>query len=74
MGYCFFWLGGGKLSNLARVCAPAHGVMVIIIGNGHGGPEFKSYMRLSISHNATTLGKSIHPFTLLQLWVNSMAD
>ena len=38
-----------------------HGVMVIIVWNEHGGPEFISWMRLfAFSHSINTLGKSMN--------------
>ena len=62
-------------SNTYNGFSGARGVMVIVVGNGHGGHEFKSWTRLIAFHIATIpLGKVWIQLFSLQLWVNSRAD
>ena len=47
------------------VLGGARGVMIIIIGNGHGDTKFKSWTRLIAFHIGTnTLGKGMNPIIL----------
>ena len=53
----------------------ARGVMVIIVGNGHGKTSSKSWTRLLAFHIVLIpLGKVWIQLFSLQLWVNSRAD
>ena len=55
-----------------RNCGGAHGVMVIVVGNGHVWHKFKSWTRLIAFHIALIpLGKVWIQLFSLQLWVNS---
>ena len=43
----------------------ARGVMVIVVGNGHGETSSKSWTRLiAFSHSTNTLGKNMNPIIL----------
>ena len=46
----------------------ARGVMVIVVGNGHGDTS-SNHGRDSISHSTNTLGKGMNPIILLPAMV-----
>ena len=53
----------------------ARGVMVIVVGNGHGDTRFKSWTRLVAFHMALIpLEKVWIQLFSFQLWLNSRAD
>ena len=53
----------------------ARGVLIIVVGNGHGDTRFKSWTRLIAFHIALTpLGKVWIQLFSFQLWVNSRED
>ena len=63
-----------KRLNVVHKHGVAHGVMVIVVGNGHGD-KFKSSTRLIAFHIALIpLGKVWIQLFSLQLWINSRAD
>ena len=50
------------------------GVMVTILGNGHGNQSSNLVKAVSISHCANTLHKIRIQVFSLQLWIDSKAD
>ena len=63
----YWWLANKSIRG-------AHGVMVIVVGNGHGD-TFKSWTRLIAFHIALIpLGKVWIQLFSLQLWVNCRTD
>ena len=57
---------------LQRKLRGSCGVMIIVIGNGHG--DMSSNPDDFITHSTYILGKDMNPIYSLQLWVNSSAD
>ena len=47
-----------------HVSGSARGVMVIVVGNGHGDTSSNPHETDCISHNTNTLGKGMNPIIL----------
>ena len=62
-------LGGACV---VMVIGGARGIMVVVVGNGHGVVNSNLDETDCISHSTNTLGKGMNPIILL--WVNSRAD
>ena len=52
------------ISTYIYVCGGARGVMVIVVGNGHGDTSSNPGQDNCILHNTNTLGKGMNPIIL----------